>query len=156
MPCQRWSAPRSRCRHDFTPRYGVTQCRRRRYAASGALAVVLLLAGIGLASASATAGRGAASWYGEEHRGKLMANGKKFNPDKFTAASWHYPLGARVRVTVNSPSLPRRSVLVTITDRGPAPEFVREGRVIDLSHAPFKKLAHPAIGLIAVIVEPVR
>ena len=85
-----------------------------------------------------------------------MANGKKFNPDKFTAASWFYPLGAKVRVTVNEPSQPRRSVLVTITDRGPAPEFVREGRVIDLSHAPFRRLAHPTLGLIAVVIEPVR
>ena len=43
---------------------------------------------------------GWASWYGEDHRGKLMANGKRFDPDKPTAASWFYPLGTRVRVTV--------------------------------------------------------
>jgi rare lipoprotein A len=100
--------------------------------------------------------KGIASWYGEEHRGKLMANGKKFNPDKFTAASWFYPLGTKVRVAVNASSQPRRSVLVTITDRGPAPEHVRDGRIIDLSHAPFKKLACPTLGLIPVAVELVR
>src|SRR5256885_351299 len=45
-----------------------------------------------------------ASWYGEEHRGRLMANGKRFNPDKLTAASWFYPLGTTVRVTLNASS----------------------------------------------------
>jgi rare lipoprotein A len=91
-----------------------------------------------------------ASWYGEEHRGKLMANGKRFNPDKFTAASWFYPLGSKVRVTLALPSEPPRSVVVIVTDRGPAREYVRDGRIIDLSHAPFKKLAPPYLGLVAV------
>jgi Lytic transglycolase len=62
--------------------------------------------------------KGFASWYGEADRGKLMANGKKFNPDRLTAASWFYPLGTRVRVTIRSPEFEPRSVLVTITDRG--------------------------------------
>ena len=97
---------------------------------------------------------GLASWYGEEHRGKLMANGKRFNPDKFTAASWFFPLGSKVRVTLAAPSEPPRSVVVTITDRGPAKEYVRDGRIIDLSHAPFKKLAPPYLGLVAVAVQP--
>src|SRR5215468_7676281 len=51
---------------------------------------------------------GVASWYGEEHRGRLMANGKRFNPDKLTAASWFYPLGTKVQVTFHSPSHPPR------------------------------------------------
>ncbi len=85
-----------------------------------------------------------------------MANGKRFNPDKFTAASWFYPLGAKVRVTVNPASQPQRSVVVTITDRGPAKELVRDGRIIDLSHAPFKQLAPPCLGLVTVAVQPVR
>lgn len=84
-----------------------------------------------------------------------MANGRRFNPDKLTAASWFYPLGTRVRVTVNSPNFERRSVLVTITDRGPAKRLVREGRVIDLGRAAFRKIAHPDLGLVAVVVEPV-
>jgi rare lipoprotein A len=97
-----------------------------------------------------------ASWYGEEHRGRLMANGKRFNPDKLTAASWFYPLGTRVRVTLDSPSPEPRSVVVKITDRGPAKELVRDGRIIDLARAAFKQLAHPGLGLVAVRVEPVR
>jgi rare lipoprotein A len=103
---------------------------------------------------------GYASWYGEDHRGRLMANGKKFNPDKLTAASWFYPLGTKVRVTAidentsrHGTKSPARTVLVTITDRGPSRDLVREGRIIDLGHAAFKQLAHPDLGLIQVQVE---
>jgi peptidoglycan lytic transglycosylase len=99
---------------------------------------------------------GMASWYGEDHRGRLMANGKKFNPDRLTAASWFYPLGTKVRVTLNSNNQNPRTVLVTITDRGPAKELVRDGRIIDLTHAAFKRLGRPAIGLVAVTVEPLN
>lgn len=118
--------------------------------------VALSLAGLGVPCASAAATKGIASWYGEEHRGKLMANGKRFNPDKFTAASWFYPLGTKVLVTLTSASQTRRSVVVTITDRGPTSELVRDGRIIDLSHAPFRRLAHPDLGLVAVAVQPLR
>lgn len=83
-----------------------------------------------------------------------MANGHKFDPDQMTAASWFYPLGTRLRVTVNTPNFELRSVTVTITDRGPARRFVRDGRVIDLAHAAFQKIARPELGLIAVTVEP--
>jgi rare lipoprotein A len=115
-----------------------------------------------LSVAAGSSNTGFASWYGEEHRGKLMANGKKFDPDAFTAASWFYPLGTKLRVTVvsRSPALVEKlqaptSVLVTVTDRGPAKHFVRDGRIIDLSHASFKRLVDPKLGLVAVAVEPV-
>ena len=89
-----------------------------------------------------------ASWYGEDHRVLLMANGKPLNPDKLTAASWFYTLGTRVVVTHAE-----RSVVVEITDRGPAPRLVRQGRKIDLSHAAFAKLANPYHGLIDVTIK---
>ena len=95
-----------------------------------------------------------ASWYGEPHRGKLMANGKRFNPDRLTAASWFYALGTKVRVT--SANKHRRSVVVTITDRGPAWELVKDGRAIDLSHAAFRQLASPETGLVEVKLEQIR
>ena len=86
-----------------------------------------------------------------------MANGRRFDPDKMTAASWLYPIGTQVRVTVNSPvyrnSAPP-SVLVTITDRGPARRLVRHGRKIDLAHAAFKELADPEAGLVEVTISP--
>lgn len=102
---------------------------------------------------------GEASWYGEDHRGRLMANGQRFDPDKLTAASWFYPLGTRVRVTLKTPEnvlnpQPSRTVLVTITDRGPHRRLVRNGRIIDLSHGVFRRLADPDLGLIEVIVRP--
>jgi rare lipoprotein A len=101
---------------------------------------------------------GFASWYGEDHRGKPMANGKPFDPDQLTAASWFYPLGTRVQIvlktdpTVLNPQ-PPRAVWVTITDRGPHQRLVRRGRIIDLSHEAFRRLADPAIGLIEVSVH---
>jgi rare lipoprotein A len=99
---------------------------------------------------------GEASWYGEAHRGKLMANGKKFDPNKLTAASWFYPLGTKVKVVHRVPGKPARSVLVTITDRGPARELVRDGRIIDLTHAAFKRLGNPDVGLIPVVLKRVQ
>ena len=102
---------------------------------------------------------GFASWYGEDHRGRRMANGKRFDPDQLTAASWFYPLGTRVRVVLKTdprvlnPQAPR-SVWVTITDRGPHHRLVREGRIIDLSYEGFRCLADPDVGLIEVIVHP--
>jgi rare lipoprotein A len=113
-----------------------------------------------LAAPAATAAvSGTASWYGEENRGKPMANGQPFDPEKLTAASWFYPLGTRVQVSLKvDPRVlnprPPRTVWVTITDRGPHRRLVRAGRIIDLSHAVFRRLADPEIGLIEVIVHP--
>jgi rare lipoprotein A len=112
-----------------------------------------------LALSRPTAQVGHASWYGEDHRGRLMANGERFDPDKLIAASWFYPLGTRVRVTLKTdPNVlnpqPPRSVVVTITDRGPHNRLVRGGRIIDLSHGVFRRLADPDVGLIEVIVRP--
>jgi rare lipoprotein A len=102
---------------------------------------------------------GQASWYGEDHRGRLMANGQPFDPDKLTAASWFYTHGTPVLVTLKTdPNVlnpqPSRTVLFTITDRGPHRRLVRDGRVIDLSHAVFRRLADPGLGLIEVVVRP--
>ena len=96
---------------------------------------------------------GMASWYGEPHRGRLMANGERFNPDKRTAASWDYPLGTKVRVTLSAGTETARSVVVTVTDRGPARELVQRGRIIDLSQGAFAALANCDMGLIKVTVE---
>lgn len=124
-----------------------------------ALCAALIAVGAGQLEATAAPGEGVASWYGEAHRGKLMANGKKFNPERLTAASWFYPLGTRVKVTSATGGKGNRSVVrsvyVTITDRGPAHDLVREGRIIDLAHGAFKRLADPDLGLISVTVQRV-
>ena len=92
-----------------------------------------------------------ASWYGEEHRGQPMANGQRFDPDKLTAAAWFFALGSKVVVTHA-----QRSVMVVITDRGPAERLVNKGRKIDLSRAAFAKLADPDLGLITVTTKEAR
>ena len=89
-----------------------------------------------------------ASWYGEKHRGLPMANGQRFNPDKLTAASWFFDFGTKVVVTHAN-----RSVVVEITDRGPAKRLFQDGRKIDLSRAAFAELADPDLGLIDVTVK---
>ena len=88
---------------------------------------------------------GFASFYGEELRGSPMANGIPFDPDQLTAASWFFPFGTQIQVLHEN-----RSVIVTITDRGPAHRLVRQGRIIDLSEAAFRQLADPRLGLIYV------
>ena len=118
------------------------------------LMCALSFAMIRVADAGSISMNGVASWYGEAHRGRLMADGRRFDPDKWSAASWFYPLGTRVRVTIDAS--PRRSVIVTITDRGPARRFVRDGRVIDLTYAAFKEIAAPDVGIVRVRVEPLE
>src|SRR6478609_1663070 len=104
------------------------------------LPLLIALSSVAFGTTPLPPSKGTASWYGEAHRGKWMANGKKFDPNRLTAASWFYPLGSTVRVEHRSSVGPSRSVLVTITDRGPARDLVREGRIIDLSRAAFKRL----------------
>lgn len=69
---------------------------------------------------------GNASYYGDQFVHRPMANGKKFNQHKLTAAHKTLPLGTKVKV-INLTNHHR--VKVRITDRGP---FVK-GRIIDLS-----------------------
>jgi rare lipoprotein A len=93
--------------------------------------------------------RGKASWYGEELRGSLMANGKPFNPDHATCATWHWPLGTTLKVETHN-----RAVIVLVTDRGPSRRFPE--RIVDLSRSSFALLADPDVGLIDVMVTPLR
>lgn len=75
---------------------------------------------------------GVASFYGNES-GRWTASGQRFNQNAMTAAHRSLPFGTKLRVTHG-----RRSVVVTVNDRGP---FIR-GRVLDLS-----KSAASAVGL---------
>lgn len=91
---------------------------------------------------------GIASWYGIQHQGLKMANGKRFDRRKLTAASWYVPLGTVLRV-VNLEN--GRSVTVTVTDRGPN---LRLHRILDLSEAAAGKLGYVEKGLTPVFVSP--
>lgn len=82
-----------------------------------------------------------ASWYDcvqayECKPNKIMANGKKFNPNALTVAHKTLPLGTRLKLTRGG-----KVIYVTVTDRGP---FVK-GRTLDLS-----KAAAAALGCIKV------
>jgi rare lipoprotein A len=92
---------------------------------------------------------GTASWYGQRHQGRKMANGKRFDGYKLTAASWYFPLGTNVRVVNVKNS---ESVVVTITDRGPN---LRLHRLIDLSQAAAQRLDYLGEGLTPVFLYPV-
>jgi rare lipoprotein A len=91
---------------------------------------------------------GVASWYGQQHQGRKMANGKRFDRRKFTAASWYVPLGTVIRV-VNLEN--GKSVTVTVTDRGPN---FRLHRILDLSEAAARDLGYIEKGLTPVFVTP--
>src|SRR5438309_10229973 len=91
---------------------------------------------------------GIASWYGIQHQGRPMANGKKFDRRKLTAAYWYVPLGTVLPVVILENG---RSVTVTVTDRGPN---LRLHRVLDLSEAAARKLGYVEKGLTPVFVSP--
>ena len=78
-----------------------------------------------------------------------MANGKRFDRQKLTAASWYFPLGTSIRV-VNLKN--GESVVVTITDRGPN---LRLHRIVDLSEAAARRLNYVGQGLTPVFLYPV-
>ncbi len=88
---------------------------------------------------------GKASFYAEAHQGKKMANGRPFNMNALTAAMWDVPLGSKYRVTRGG-----KSVVVTITDRGPAR---RLHRIIDLSKAAASQLGMIDAGVAKVCVS---
>lgn len=92
---------------------------------------------------------GIASWYGKQHQGLKMANGKRFDRRKLTAASWYVPLGTVLRV-VNLEN--GKSVTVTVTDRGPN---LRLHRIVDLSEAAARQLGYVEKGLTRVFVSPI-
>ena len=92
---------------------------------------------------------GIASWYGQQHQGLKMANGKRFDRRKMTAASWYVPLGTVLRV-VNLEN--GRAVTVTVTDRGPN---LRLHRILDLSEAAARELGYIEKGLTPVLVSPI-
>ena len=87
---------------------------------------------------------GLASWYGKYFDGKPTASGEPYDMHDLTAAHPTLPLGTFVKVTNLRNG---RSVVVTVTDRGP---FVR-GRIIDVTPAAARALGFS--GLAQVTVE---
>jgi rare lipoprotein A len=88
-----------------------------------------------------------ASFYHPALNGRTTANGDVYDDAKLTAASRTLALGTRVRVT-NLGN--RRSVVVTVNDRGP---YVG-GRIIDLSRRAARTLDFVDKGVTRVKVVP--
>jgi rare lipoprotein A len=84
---------------------------------------------------------GMASYYWE---GERVASGGRYNPDGMTAAHRTLPFGTRLQVT---DLISKRSVVVTINDRGP---FIA-GRILDLSRG-----AATALGMTNRGVTPIK
>ena len=93
---------------------------------------------------------GVASWYGYEFAGRRTSSGVRFNPLLLTCAHRTQPLGSRLLVTSEATG---RSVVVTVTDRGP---YAGPDRIIDLSRAAAKKIGMVQDGLNQVTVERVN
>ena len=98
---------------------------------------------------------GVASYYSYECANQPMANGRIFNPEKRTCASWFYKFGT---VLVVKSLDTGRSTEVVVTDRGPNKRLVREGRIIDLSKRAFQDICNLNQGLtrVAIFIKPRR
>jgi rare lipoprotein A len=91
-----------------------------------------------------------ASHYSDKLNGRRTASGKIFNNKNYTAAHKTLKFGTKVKVTniVNN-----KSVVVTITDRGP----FTKNREIDIAKAPFLAISHnQGRGLLRVKLEVVQ
>ncbi len=93
---------------------------------------------------TASAQSGIASVYSTAE-GTRTASGRKLSNNALTAAHKSLPFGTKVRVTNKKNG---RSVVVTITDRGP---FVR-GRVIDLTPAGARALGFNGLAPVSLAV----
>lgn len=96
---------------------------------------------------------GTASYYSYECADRPMANGKIFNPEKRTCASWFYKFGTVLEVKSLDTG---RTTEVVVTDRGPNKRLVKQGRIIDLSRRAFEDICAPRKGLtkVKVTIKP--
>jgi rare lipoprotein A len=92
---------------------------------------------------------GIASYYSYECAKSPMANGRPFDPEKRTCASWFYDFGTVLSVQSLDTG---RSTHVVVTDRGPNKRLVKKGRVIDLSKRAFEDICDLEKGLTRVII----
>ena len=116
-----------------------------------------------------------ASWYGQEgdtcdpwpHF--TTASGRRFNENELTCAHPSYPFGTLLRITrlepnkathrktkVRGSAKRNNSVVVLVTDRGPAKRLVAKGRAVDLSKLAFSRLAKLSEGLVPIKIEVLR
>jgi rare lipoprotein A len=101
-----------------------------------------LLIGLSLPSQALALSCGPASFYGvgDGFAGRTTANGERMSPGAMTTAHRSLPFGTRLLVTNQSNG---RQVTVRVNDRGP----YAGGRVLDLSHGSFSKIAPASQGV---------
>ena len=131
----------------------MTRSRMNVCVALGALAMLLaspLPSFASMVQESARSGEGSAivvaSWYGTGFHGRRTASGQVFDQERLTAAHKTLPFGTKLRVTNLRNG---RSVLVTVTDRGP---FVRN-RQLDVSFGAARRLGLVNVGTAPVLIE---
>jgi len=90
---------------------------------------------------------GEASYYSYECADQPMANGRKFDPEKRTCASWFYKFGTVLKVESIDTG---HATEVVVTDRGPNKRLVKKGRIIDLSKRAFQDICELEKGLTLV------
>ena len=90
---------------------------------------------------------GTATWYGNVRPNMRTASGRAFDENELTCAHKTLPFGTRVAVTFRG-----KSVIVTVTDRGP----YGKGRVIDLSKRAASVIGLKSAGVGSVKCEVVR
>lgn len=77
--------------------------------------------------------KGVASYYHDKFNRKKTASGERFSNNNYTAAHKDLPFGTKVKITNIENG---KSVIVTITDRGP----FSKGREIDLTKKAFMEI----------------
>jgi rare lipoprotein A (peptidoglycan hydrolase) len=91
---------------------------------------------------------GVTTMYGNADNGSGTSSGRHFDENEFTCAHKTLPFGTRLAVTKGS-----RSVIVTVTDRGP----FTPGRMLDLTRRSARYLGVDGVGTVKCeIVQPVR
>ena len=114
------------------------------------LFITALMMTVGNMNAMPSIEMGVASYYSYECADKPMANGRIFNPEKRTCASWFYDFGTVLVVKSLDTGL---TTEVTVTDRGPNKRLVKQGRIIDLSKRAFQDICRLEKGLTRVVIQ---
>ena len=92
---------------------------------------------------------GIASYYSDIFQGKKTASGKLYDRNKLTAAHKTLAFGTKVKITDLKNN---KSVVVTITDRGP----YSKKRMVDLSYAAAQKIDLINAGISKVRMELIK
>ncbi len=91
---------------------------------------------------------GVTTMYGNSDNGTGTSSGRRFDENEFTCAHKTLPFGTRLAVSKGG-----RSVIVTVTDRGP----FTPGRMLDLTRRSARYLGVDGVGTVRCeIVQPIR